>query len=257
MIDELYHRRIVKEFRSSVHRGMAAILLTCVLFIHETEPMRDFSLSTCCSIAACAVLFASRVFAATPEQHVKFDDPNAFDVRGRTLAIENGAVYLDAAEGEGVAWLRSVQFVNGRISIEVQGADRMGKSFVGFAFHASPDRKRSDVVYVRPFNFQATDPQRRAHALQYIAMPDHGWELLRVQFPGKYEAAITPAPKPEDWVRVIIEVDDGKARVFIDDHSSPALTVDLLNTSGGDALGLWVGNNSDGRFRNLHVERAD
>jgi hypothetical protein len=219
--------------------------------------MRDLSLPSFCSITACAVLFAGRVFAATPEQHVRLDDPNAFDARGRTLTIENGAVYLDATEGEGVAWLKGVQFVNGRVSIEVQGADRMGKSFVGFAFHASPDRKRSDVVYVRPFNFQATDPQRRAHALQYMALPDHDWELLRLRFPGKYEAAITPAPKPEDWVRLVIEVHGGKAWVFIDDQPSPALTVDLLNTSGGDALGLWVGNNSDGRFRNLRVARAD
>jgi hypothetical protein len=219
--------------------------------------MRDFSLSSICSITAYAVLFAGRVFAASPAEHIRLDNPNAFDVHGRTLAIEDGAVYLDATDGAGVAWLKGVQFVNGRISVEVQGADRMGKSFVGLAFHASPDRKRSDVVYVRPFNFQASDPQRRAHALQYMATPDHDWELLRLRFPGKYEAAITPAPKPEDWVRLVIEVDGGKVRVFIYDQPSPALTVDLLNTSGGDALGLWVGNNSDGRFRNLRVAHMD
>ena len=155
--------------------------------------MRDLALPSFCSITACAVLFASRVFAATPEQHVRFDDPNAFDTRGRTLAIENGAVYLDATEGEGVAWLKGVQFVNGRVSIEVQGADRMGKSFVGFAFHASPDRKRSDVVYeqqreIGDLRAQLADlanrmENMRAEPLQYRA------ELER---PPHYEYAIDP-----------------------------------------------------------------
>ncbi len=219
--------------------------------------MSGFSVSSFCRITACAMLMAGGAAAAAPAEQISFDKPSAFDVQGRTLSIENGTVYLDAVEGEGIAWLTGVNFVNGRISIEVQGADRMGKSFVGLAFHASAAQKRHDVVYVRPFNFQSPDPQRRAHALQYMAMPDHDWEVLRTRFPGKYEAEITPAPKPDDWVRLTIEVHRGKARVFVDDRSSPALSVELLNKNGGRSLGLWVGNNSDGRFRNLRIERAE
>jgi hypothetical protein len=219
--------------------------------------MFAMSFSSARRVAACVMFLAGGASAAAPAEHIALDDPAAFDVQGRTLSIENGAVHLDAVEGEGIAWLKGVQFVDGRISIEVQGADRMGKSFVGLAFHASAAQKRHDVVYVRPFNFQSPDPQRRAHALQYMAMPDHDWEVLRTRFPGKYEAEITPAPKPDDWVRLTVEVHRGKARVFVDDRSSPALSVELLNKNGGRSLGLWVGNNSDGRFRNLRIERAE
>jgi hypothetical protein len=219
--------------------------------------MSAISFASLRRVCACVTFLAGAAASATaaPEQ-IPFDDPAAFDVQGRALSIDDGAVYLDAVEGEGVAWLKGVQFENGRISIEVQGADRMGKSFVGLAFHASAAPRRHDVVYVRPFNFRAADPLRRAHALQYMALPDHDWEVLRKGFPGKYEAEVTPAPGPADWVRLTIEVHDGKARVFVNDQSSPALSVDLLNTSAGKGLGLWVGNNSDGKFRHLRIERA-
>jgi hypothetical protein len=218
--------------------------------------MFEMSFSSLCRIAACVMFLAAGASAAAPAEPIRFDDPAAFDVQGRSLSIDDGAAYLDAAEGEGIAWLKGLQFMNGRISVDVQGADRMGKSFVGLAFRASSAQKSHDVVYVRPFNFQSPDPQRRAHALQYMALPDHDWEVLRKSFPGKYEAQITPAPKPEDWVRLTIEVHQGKARVFVNDQPSPTLAVNLLNTSGGHGLGLWVGNNSDGRFRDLRVEHA-
>jgi hypothetical protein len=215
------------------------------------------SFSSLRRITICILTLSGGAVAAAPAGQIALDRTTAFEVQGRTLSIDNGAVYLDAVEGEGIAWLKDVQFENGRISIEVQGADRMGKSFVGLAFHASAAPKRHDVVYVRPFNFQATDPQRRAHSLQYMALPDHDWEVLRKSFPGEYEAEITPAPHPEDWVRLTIDVAGGKARVFVNDQPSPALSVDLLNAGGGRGVGLWVGNNSDGRFRSLRIERME
>ena len=207
-------------------------------------------------VLACAAGISIPAFAEAPASFAGFEDPAALDVRGRTLTIEKGTAYLDAREGDGVAWLRDASFRDGRVSLEVRGSDLAGRSFVGIAFHASADKNRYDVVYVRPFNFQATDPQRRAHSLQYMAMPDHDWQLLRQRFPGKFEAAIVPAPAPEDWVRVTVEVREGQARIFIGSESSATLSVDLLNESGGDALGLWVGNNSEGEFRNLRIAPA-
>ena len=207
-------------------------------------------------VLACVTGVAAPNFAGELGKLAEFEDPAAFEVRGRTLTIDKGVASLDAHEGDGIAWLRGASFEDGRVSLEVRGSGLAGRSFVGIAFHASPDKSRYDVVYVRPFNFQAPDPLRRAHSLQYMAVPDHDWQRLRQQFPGKYEAAITPSPAPEEWVPMTIEVLDGKARVFVGGQSSASLSVDLLNEGGGDALGLWVGNNSDGKFRNLRIAPA-
>lgn len=210
-------------------------------------------------VSACTFLFASHLFAAAPAGTLSFDEPAAFEIQGsnRTLTNENGSLYLNASKDDGVAWVKGIEFTNGRISVEVKGADRMGESFVGLAFHANKERQTGDVVYVRPFNFRPADPQRRARALQYMAVPNYPWDVLREKFPGKYEAAIEPAPKPDDWVRMSIDVQDGKARVFINDQSESTMQVELLNKDGGTAIALWVGNNSDGSFRNLRILQAD
>jgi hypothetical protein len=40
---------------------------------------------------------------------------------------------------------------------------------------------------------------------------------------------------------------------FVNDSEVPALTVEVLNDRLKGKLGLWVGNGSDGWFRNLKI----
>ncbi len=167
----------------------------------------------------------------------------------RTVTVDSsGVVQLDTAKGDGIAWLRDAQLAEGRISVEVRGLDKPGASFVGVAFHGKDDREY-DAVYLRPFNFNAADPVRRAHAVQYVSHPAHTWSKLREQFPGKYEAGLDPAPAAGEWVRLTLEIRGREVRVFVADGTTPALTVQLLNERGTGRVGLWVGNDSAGWFR--------
>jgi hypothetical protein len=181
-------------------------------------------------------------------------EPAAYEVANRTLTFEGGGVvHLSAAKDDGIAWLIGQDFTEGRISIEVRGVDVMQRSFVGVAFHGG-GRHLFDVVYTRPFNFNATDAQRRARSLQYMSLPHNTWEVLREKFPGKYESALTPPPTAESWVRLTLEIEARRLSVFVDDSSAPALIVDFLNDRLKGQVGLWVGNNSEGWFRNLTVQ---
>jgi hypothetical protein len=181
-------------------------------------------------------------------------EAGAYEVVNRTLTFENeGVVHLSAAKDDGIAWLVGQDFTEGRISIEVRGVDVMQRSFVGVAFHGG-GRYLFDVVYTRPFNFHATDARRRAYSLQYMSLPDNDWEVLRKKFPGKYESALTSPPAAESWVRLTLEIKASRLSVFVDDGNAPALIVDLLNDRLKGRVGLWVGNNSEGWFRNLTIQ---
>ena len=180
--------------------------------------------------------------------------PEAYEVANRVLTFEKGGVvHLSAAKDDGIAWLVDQAFTQGRITVEVRGVDLMQRSFVGLAFHGA-GRNLFDVVYIRPFNFNAAEPEKKARSLQYMSLPDNTWEVLREKTPGKYEAAITPPPAAESWVRLTLEIESRHLRVFVNDASAPTLTVDLLNDRLKGGVGLWVGNNSEGWFRNLTIQ---
>ena len=184
---------------------------------------------------------------------------NKIEVFNRTLdqtkANSPQAVFLNAAPDDGLAWITGVEFSEGTIELEIKGKNEQGRSFVGIAFHGQ-DNRVFDAVYLRPFNFQATEPERRSHSIQYISIPGHDWSELRKSYPGKYEFAITPAPDPDSWVKLKLVVNGKNVTAFVNGSDVPALTVELLNDRLKGKVGLWVGNGSDGWFRNLKVVRA-
>jgi hypothetical protein len=161
-------------------------------------------------------------------------------------------VFLNAAANDGLAWIAGVEFSEGTIELEVKGRNQPGQSFVGIAFYGQ-DNRTFDAVYLRPFNFQAAEEIRRSHSIQYISLPGHDWSDLRNNQPGKYESAITPAPAPESWVKVKLVLQGKSVSAFVNGSDKPALTVELLNDRLKGKVGLWVGNGSDGWFRNLKV----
>ncbi len=174
---------------------------------------------------------------------------NKIEVFNRTLdqtkADSPLAVFLNAAPDDGLAWITGVE-------LEIKGKNEQGRSFVGIAFHGQ-DNRAFDAVYLRPFNFQATEQERRSHAIQYISIPEHDWSELRKSHPGKYEFAITPAPDPDSWVKLKLVVKGKNVAAFVNGSDVPVLTVELLNERLKGKVGLWVGNGSDGWFRNLKV----
>ena len=181
---------------------------------------------------------------------------NKIEVFNRTLdqtkSDSSEAVFLKAAPNDGLAWITGVELSEGTIELEIKGKNEQGRSFVGIAFHGQ-DNRVFDAVYLRPFNFQATEQERRSHAIQYISIPEHDWSELRKSYPGKYEFAITPAPDPDSWVKLKLMVKGKNVAAFVNGSDVPVLTVELLNERLKGKVGLWVGNGSDGWFRNLKV----
>ncbi len=172
-----------------------------------------------------------------------------------TKAGSPEAVFLTAAANDGLAWIPGVVLSEGTIELEIKGKDQQGQSFVGIAFHGQ-NNKDFDAVYLRPFNFRAAAPERRSHSIQYVSMPEHDWSNLRNNHPGMYEAAITPAPDPNSWVKLKVVLSGQEVTACVNESNTPALTVKLLNTRLKGRIALWVGNGSDGWFRNLKVTAA-
>jgi len=166
------------------------------------------------------------------------------------------SVHLDEADNPGLAWIKGVEFTEGSIEFDEKGRDVQQRSFVGFCFHGSDD-STYEAIYFRPFNFRSTDPVRKTHAVQYIALPKYDWSQLRDQFPGKYENAVSPVPDPNDWFHVKIVVTGEKITVFVNGDPSPSLTVTPIVHRTGKRVGFWVGNGAPGDWRNLRIKEGE
>jgi hypothetical protein len=170
-----------------------------------------------------------------------------------TPGADPGSIHLNEVDGVGIAWLRGKEFTTGSIEFDIKGKDVLQHSFVGVAFHGVDDTTY-EAVYFRPFNFRATDPVRKAHAVQYIASPNYDWPRLRADYPNKYEQPLSPAPDPEQWIHVRMLVESKKISVYVNNSKQPALTVEppLVNTNG-KKIGIWAGNTSGGDWKNLKI----
>lgn len=162
---------------------------------------------------------------------------------------------LNEQPNTGAVWLTGETFGEGTIELDIQGNDRLQRSFVGVAFHVQ-DSTHYEGIYFRPFNFRAEDPVRRIHAVQYISLPSFDWEVLRKDRPGEFEKAVVPAPDPNAWFHARIEVGAEEVRVFVDRSPTPSLVVPRLTRESSGGVGIWVGNQSGGKFANLQITRS-
>src|SRR5881392_732965 len=204
------------------------------------------------NMPALVVLFAASS-VATQQRTIEPKDVQVFN--RSVSALSDGTrkgVRLNEQPGEGVAYLRGIEFTNGTIEFDVRGKDVQQQSFVGVAFHGV-DGTTYDAIYFRPFNFRAVDPARRIHAVQYISHPTYTWQKLRTEQLGKFEQAVNPVPDPNAWFHVRVVVASPRVSVFVGDAKEPSLVVDQLSDRKKGLIGLWVGNNSGGDFANFRI----
>jgi len=171
----------------------------------------------------------------------------------RTLSIYEKhpeAVEMNAAEGDGLAVFKELAFETGTIEVELLGENNPGRSFIGIAFNIQ-DEETFEAIYFRPFNFVATEQARKDHMVQYVNHPEYTWYKLREERTMEFENEIPVPPDPNDWIKVIIEVTDDKVSVLVDMIAFPVLEINRLSETKSKKIGLWVGNGSSGRFRNL------
>ena len=166
------------------------------------------------------------------------------------LSERPGAVRMSEQPGDGVAWIEGTNFGEGTIEIHVRGRDVFQQSFLGIAFNRTSDTSY-EGVYLRPFNFRATDPDRHQHAVQYIAVPDYNWPRLRKEFPEEFENPVAASVDPTGWVALRVIVSSRSIQIFVGAVKTPTLEVRRLQTATGGSIGLWVGNNSNGDFADL------
>lgn len=181
---------------------------------------------------------------------------NGIEVYNRelTLVDEPGhkGIRLSKAYGEGVAWLKGVEFSNGTIEFDVRGEDAKQHSFVGMAFHGAND-STFDAVYLRPFQFRASADSLRNRMLQYISLPKHTWRALRKSAPGVNEHSITPPPDPNGWVHMRIVVNGDTISTFINGAKEPSLVVKKLTQLRNGRVGFYVADTSGGDFANIRI----
>lgn len=179
----------------------------------------------------------------------KIKDSKIWTVANREVTYTD-EVYLNGKSGDGLLWLNGSSFGNGTIELDIKGKDERGKSFVGLAFHGISDNTY-DAIYFRPFNFKS--PERKTHSVQYISHPDYTWNKLREEHPEKYENTVTPVPDPTGWFHVTIIVEHPTVKVFVNNSDKPSLVVDQLSSRKKGWIGFWVGNESEGYFKNLEI----
>jgi hypothetical protein len=223
----------------------------------------NFAVTASAALIACTVAVAAA--QAPPAQASQRIDLAERLAAGKLRAINRtvtklqgtpGGVHLSEQQANGLAWIEGTDFSEGTIEVDVRGRDVQGASFVGIAFHRKDDNTY-ESVYLRPFNFRTSDPARRQHAVQYMALPEYDWPVLREKFPEEFENPVDASVAPTGWVPLRVVVKGQRVQIYVGSAKSTALEVRKLGTSDRGMIGLWTGNNSDGDFVNLRVTRSN
>ncbi|WP_448138480.1 family 16 glycoside hydrolase [Sphingobacterium siyangense] len=154
--------------------------------------------------------------------------------------------------------IKNTNFKNGSIEVEVLSrllptAAPTDRGFIGLAFRIDDINSKFESLYIRPANGRAEDQVRRNHAIQYFSFPDYKYERLRKENPEKYESYADMGLN--EWIKIKIEVDGSKAKLFLNKNKYPSLIVSDLK-HGPDAtgaIGLFVDMGTEGYFRNLKI----
>jgi len=176
--------------------------------------------------------------------------------RAASVLDDGDGVRVTAAQGIGLIWIDETQFADGTVEADVCGRDVQSESFVGIAFHRQNDDKY-EAVFLRPFNFRSSSPERIRHAVQYVAMPHNDFAHLRASSPGEFENSVAPSAVPDGWNHLRLIVRGRRVQVFVGDGNTAALDVRALQSESRGLVGLFVGNGSDGVFANLRVVRSN
>jgi len=161
-------------------------------------------------------------------------------------------VKLDERLEEGLAKITDAFFTTGVIEVDLKGKDVLQRSFVGIAFHVQND-STYEAIYFRPFNFHASDPVRKIHAVQYIAHPTYTWRKLRDERNGEFEKGIDNAPDPNGWFHTKIEITSQEVLVYVNGSITPSLKVTRLYSENSGGIALWAGDGSGGEYKNLTI----
>ncbi len=162
------------------------------------------------------------------------------------------------APGGPLAVLDNIHFHNGAIEVDVagkpaKGAPESARGFIGVIFRVQSE-SRFEIIYLRPNNSHADDQLRRNHSTQYSSEPDWPWERLRKENPGVYESWVDM--ETGEWTHMRIEVHGTDASLYVNHAKNPCLILhDLKLGDTEGSVGLWMGQDTEGYFRNLTISQ--
>lgn len=155
-----------------------------------------------------------------------------------------------------MAWL-PLDFGDGVIEVDVASqlivdAPTYARGFIGLSFRISEDGS-FESIYLRPTNSTADDQVRRNHSVQYVAWPNYRFDLLRREFPERYESYAEI--ELERWIHMKIVIKAQQAVLYLDYKDRPALIVnDLkLGSQQRGGIGVWLESGTIAWFRNLSI----
>ncbi|MFV8341308.1 hypothetical protein [Flavobacterium sp. XS2P39] len=126
------------------------------------------------------------------------------------------------------------------------------RGFIGVAYRIDQENRNFDAIYLRPSNGRADDQLRRNHTVQYFSYPGYTFSRLRKEADGLYETYADIGLN--EWIDVRIELQGGKAVLYINNQKSPSFIVaKMLGTSKKGSIGLWVDIGTIGYFKDLKV----
>jgi hypothetical protein len=135
----------------------------------------------------------------------------------------------------------------------IANAPDWARGFIGLAFRIEDNNAKFECIYIRPTNGRSNNQIRRNHSIQYFAFPDYKFERLRKESPELYESYADMGLN--EWITIKIEVQGSTAMLFLNNNTQPSLIVnDLkLGDNNAGAIGLWVGNWTEGHFKDVHI----
>lgn len=149
-----------------------------------------------------------------------------------------------------LAYVAGLEMGEGAIEFDARGRAGDQASFVGVVFHGR-DGVTYEAVYFRSFNFGHENPEKRRHAVQYIAHPEWPWTRLRKERTDEFERPVHPEPKPADWFHARVVIAGGRVRVFVNDAAEPSLDVPRLGALSRGKVGVWF--SGYGEIANLKI----
>jgi hypothetical protein len=154
--------------------------------------------------------------------------------------------------------IKGSDFKNGTVEVKVlsrlmKNAPASSRGFIGLAFRIGEKNEKFESIYIRPTNGRTDDQIRRNHSIQYFSFPDYRFDKLRKTEPEKYESYADMGLN--EWITMRIEVAGTKAKLFLNNNKQPSLIVNDLKLGENQAgtIGLWVGNWTEGYFKDLKV----
>nr|WKN38266.1 hypothetical protein K4G66_06070 [Tunicatimonas sp. TK19036] len=207
------------------------------------------------------LLFTSLVFGQKVKLSKANVTPNNTEISEVKFKGKN-ALKVKAIVGSELAIVKlpNSNFEDGIIEFEMASnraidAHPENRGFAGMAFHVSEDNSALDCIYLRATNGRAEDQVRRNHTVQYFALPDFHFPVLREKFPEKYETYVDVVPNA--WIKLKIVVEGRTAKLYVANQSQPTLIVsEMLNKNTSGDIALWVGGGTIAYFANVKITKG-